>query len=282
VCYFLVFGSCSWFFFYFVDKAIVFFSFASMLADAETLKQQMSNQVSDLMGLVGKAQAETSDIASKLKVKAHSDVKNKWKLAGAQFKDDKVKKTIAKLQAQAAIDANERDELKKKLIDERFLNSEMRNEMIDMNETIDEMKDTIDESKDTIEEMKETISQFQKEKKKHLLSIQQLTDTSENRRIFAVLLTLRLGVEQRRLYFALESMTLHRNQLQDELDQTKEQLVNAHRAIVLHVKSNEELQAQINPLKQWCKKSHSHRKKLEELIVRFEIEMSAARDAIWR
>jgi uncharacterized coiled-coil DUF342 family protein len=146
-----------------------------MLADAETLKQQMSNQVSDLMGLVGKAQAETSDIASKLKVKAHSDVKNKWKLAGAQFKDDKVKKTIAKLQAQAAIDANERDELKKKLIDERFLNSEMRNEMIDMNETIDEMKDTIDESKDTIEEMKETISQFQKEKKKHLLSIQQLT-----------------------------------------------------------------------------------------------------------
>jgi chromosome segregation ATPase len=151
----------------------------------------------------------------------------------------------------------------------------MRNEMIDTNATIDE-------TKDTIEEMKETISQFQKEKKKHLLSIQQLTDTSENRRIFAVLLTLRLGVEQRRLYFALESMTLHRNQLQDELDQTKEQLANAHRAIVLHVKSNEVLQAQINPLKQWCKKSHSHRKKLEELIVRFEIEMSAARDAIWR
>lgn len=246
-----------------------------MLADAETLKQQMSNQVNDLMGLVGKAQAETSDIASKLKVKAHSDVKNKWKLAGAQFKDEKVKKTIAKLQAQAEIDSNERDELKKKLIDERYLNSEMRNEMIGLNETIDEMKDTI-------EEMKETISHFQKEKKTHLLSIQQLTDTSENRRIFAVLLTLRLGVEQRRLYFALESMTLHRNQLQDELDQTKEQLANAHRAIILHVKSNEELQAQINPLKQWCKKSHSHRKKLEELIVRFEIEMSAARDAIWR
>ena len=171
-----------------------------MLADAETLKQQMSNQVNDLMGLVGKAQAETSDIASKLKVKAHSDVKNKWKLAGAQFKDEKVKKTIAKLQAQAEIDSNERDELKKKLIDERYLNSEMRNEMIGLNETIDEKKDTI-------EEMKETISHFQKEKKTHLLSIQQLTDTSENRRIFAVLLTLRLGVEQRRLYFALESMT---------------------------------------------------------------------------
>jgi chromosome segregation ATPase len=139
-----------------------------MLADAETLKQQMSNQVNDLMGLVGKAQAETSDIASKLKVKAHSDVKNKWKLAGAQFKDDKVKKTIAKLQAQAAINSNERDELKRKLIDEKYLNSEMRNEMIDTNATIDE-------TKDTIEEMKETISQFQKEKKKHLLSIQQLT-----------------------------------------------------------------------------------------------------------
>ena len=131
----------------------------------KTLKQQMSNQVNDLMGLVGKAQdVETSDIASKLKVTAHSDVKNKWTLAG----DDKVKTTIAKLQAQAAIDSNERDELKRKLIDEKYLNSEMRNEMIDTNATIDE-------TKDTIEEMKETISQFQKEKKKHLLSIQQLT-----------------------------------------------------------------------------------------------------------
>ena len=131
----------------------------------KTFKQQMSNQVNDLMGLVGKAQdVETSDIASKLKVTAHSDVKNKWTLAG----DDKVKTTIAKLQAQAAIDSNERDELKRKLIDEKYLNSELRNEMIDTNATIDE-------TKDTIEEMKETISQFQKEKKKHLLSIQQLT-----------------------------------------------------------------------------------------------------------
>jgi hypothetical protein len=118
--------------------------------------------------------------------------------------------------------------------------------------------------------------------------IEALNDDNESRRLFAVMLALRLGIEQRRLVAALKRMTTNRDDwigVVSERDATlvelNKRLSSAHGTIVLHVQSNEKLRERIVVLNAWCKKSHQHRLRLERLTLRFEEEMEVARDAIY-
>ena len=224
-----------------------------MLLDAENLKKQMSNQVNDLMGLVGKAEAESSDLSSKLHKKASSDVKNKWKLAQASFKEEKVQKEMARLQTQLDINQKEQEKLTEQLHNETERRQARELEIEELE------NDIVNKGMENLE----------------------LQDISESRRVFAMMIALRLGLEHFRLWYKYQSEILRGDDLEVKWKSAEDRVVDGHRAIALHVNSNDKLRARIQELELWCKKSHTHRRRLEELTKRFEIEMQAARDAIW-
>ena len=102
------------------------------------------------------------------------------------------------------------------------------------------------------------------------------------------MLGLRLGLEGKRLHTAwqaeiqaLNSMTLDRDGQREALADSRQKLADAHGTIAMHVKSNEQLRDRINELKAWCRRAHRHRKRLEEIVGKFDVELQAARDAVW-
>ena len=227
--------------------------YEAMLEDAEAMKERMATQVSDLMNLVGAAQAESSSLANQLAIKKKKNTKNKWRIAQEKVKDKQAKSIIAKLQANLGASNGEADSLRKTLAQEEALRRRREVQIAGLEDDLE-------------------MSQ----------------NETESFRTFAIMLGLRLGLEAKRLHNLwqrskqdLNSMTLDRDSQLSDLRETQENLAKAHGTISMHVKSGDVLRLRIDELKDWCKRSHRHRKRLEDIVKKFELELGAARDAIW-
>ena len=226
-------------------------SYEDMLRNAREAQERMSQQTNDLMRRMEEQSLADAAEREKLRKKTDQETFEREK----KFENDLAAMTKKLKDVQLM-----RDSFERKLEDEILVRSTRDDEILSLESDL--------EAKGW--------------------AIEELNDENESRRLFAIMLALRLGIEQRRLIAALRRMTIDRDdwigvvaERDASLAGLNQQLSSAHGTIVLHVKSNEQLQERIALLNAWCKKSHQHRLRLERLTMRFEEEMEVARDAIY-
>ena len=205
-------------------------SYEDMLRNAREAQERMSQQTTDLMKRMEEQSLADAAEREKLRKKTDQETFEREK----KFENDLAAMTKKLKDVQLM-----RDSFERKLEDEILVRSTRDDEILSLESDL--------EAKGW--------------------EIEELNDENESRRLFAIMLALRLGIEQRRLIAALRRMTTDRDdwigvvaERDASLAKLNQQLSSAHGTIVLHVKSNEQLQERIALLNAWCKKSHQHLK----------------------
>lgn len=222
-----------------------------------------------------------------------------------QDMSDKVKKELLRLNSKIELNNKEIEELSEKLNNETIRNNDLETKIEQLEDTIEQntweiTQANLKEKRMDLEkiqmniqmetqekEMKTVLNKFKKEtiKNKELeTKINQLEYNAEQKVWEMKTLTTKfqdVSLINKELEISIEQLQKTLQASQNKGTALENNLAKAHGTIAMHVKYGEEKMQRISVLEKWCKKSHQHRIKLEDLIKRFEIEMNAARDAIW-
>ena len=213
-----------------------------MVREAEEMKSQMESQVSSMMALVGEAQAESAELASQLKLSKAVEAKSRWGMARQKFKDEAARRAAAQMETALGVAKASQKALRLKLADEQRTVRQLRREIMSLEDTLEGAR-----------------------------------DNAEARRLWLVLAGVALHATARTSQRREEA----RAALEQALGRKTEECQRLHQTIVAHVAAADEQRRRLLELKGWCKTSHRHRRRLEDLVGRFDVELNAARDAIW-